>query len=151
VILISHDRAFLAGTATRIWSWVDGRFEDYPGTFEEWQEWSERRRREVAAAASPAPRPQPAARPDSATAKPSLSKNEIRRLQTELERVESRIHEIESRTAEIEASLGDSALYSAGADPAAARALAAERDTLATELADAYAAWERLGEQLAGV
>ncbi|MBD0319897.1 MAG: ABC-F family ATP-binding cassette domain-containing protein, partial [Gemmatimonadetes bacterium] len=27
VILISHDRAFLSGTATRIWAWTDGRFE----------------------------------------------------------------------------------------------------------------------------
>ncbi|HKP75612.1 MAG TPA: ABC-F family ATP-binding cassette domain-containing protein [Longimicrobiaceae bacterium] len=151
VILISHDRAFLAGTATRIWSWNDGRFDDYPGTFEEWQEWSERRAREASSAASSAARPQPASRAAESATKPALSKNEIRRLEMELERVESRIHAIEARTAEIEASLADPALYAAGADPTAPRALAAERDTLAAELADAYAAWERLGEQLAGV
>ncbi|HYH79651.1 MAG TPA: ABC-F family ATP-binding cassette domain-containing protein, partial [Longimicrobium sp.] len=36
VILISHDRAMLSATSTRVWAWEDGRFVDYPGTFDEW-------------------------------------------------------------------------------------------------------------------
>jgi hypothetical protein len=58
---------------------------------------------------------------------------------------------LEARIAEIEATLGDPALYAAGADPARPTALAAERDTLTAELAQAYATWERVGEELAGV
>lgn len=150
VILISHDRAFLAGTATRVWSWNDGRFEDYPGGFDDWQAWSDRRRREAAATAVAA-RPVAASRTEASAAKSARSKNETRRLQLELERIESRIHDIEARTAEIEAALGDPALYAAGADPTAARALATERDTLAAELAESYATWEGLGEELAEV
>jgi hypothetical protein len=56
---------------------------------------------------------------------------------------------LEARIGEIEALLGDPALYAAGADPVHPTALAAERDTLTTELA--YATWERVGEELAGV
>jgi ATP-binding cassette subfamily F protein 3 len=153
VILISHDRAFLSGTATRIWSWRDGRFEDYPGGFDEWQEWSARRQSEAtatAAAAAKAASPQPSATAASKSAA-GLSKNEQRRRETELKSVEARIHEIETRVAGIEAALGDPALYAAGADPSRPRALTTERDALTSELAEAYATWERLGDELAGV
>ena len=63
VILISHDRAFLSGTATRVWAWTDGRFEDYPGGFDDWQAWSARRK-EASAPAPAAPRPSPMPRGD---------------------------------------------------------------------------------------
>jgi len=150
VILISHDRAFLSGTATRVWAWTDGKFEDYPGGFDDWQEWTARRK-EAAAPSPAALRPAPVPRGDAPSAKPALSKNELRRRQTELERLEARIHAIESRTAEIEAALADPALYASGADLATPRALTAEREALATELTEAYEAWERMGEELSGV
>ncbi|HYH81250.1 MAG TPA: hypothetical protein VEX86_15710, partial [Longimicrobium sp.] len=158
VILISHDRAFLSGTATRIWSWADGRFEDYPGGFDDWQEWTERRRAGTAAAtqaatqaATRAAEAKAAASQPAKPASAGISKNEQRRREAEMQRVEARIQEIEARVAEIEAALGDPTLYAAGSDPTRPKALAAERDTLAPELAEAYAAWERLGDELAGV
>ena len=153
VILISHDRAFLSGTATRIWSWADGKFEDYPGGFDDWQEWSARRQADASATAAASAAKQAAAAQAAAPPRPSagLSKNEQRRREAELERVEARIQQIEARMAEIEAALGDPAIYAAGADAGRPKALATERDTLAAELAEAYAAWERLGEELAGV
>ncbi|HEX6748685.1 MAG TPA: ABC-F family ATP-binding cassette domain-containing protein [Longimicrobium sp.] len=154
VILISHDRAFLSGTATRVWSWNDGRFEDYPGGFDDWQEWAARRASDAAASATAsAAAKQAAAQSTAAAAKPSggLSKNEQRRREAELARLETRIHEIETRIAGIESALGDPALYAAGADPSRPKSLADERDALNAELAEAYANWERVGEELAGV
>jgi len=155
VILISHDRAFLSGTATRVWSWADGRFDDYPGGFDDWQEWAARRQAEAAstAAAVAAKQAVAAASAPAQTARPAagLSKNEQRRREAELQRVEARIAWIETRIAELEAALGDPALYAPGADPSRPKALAAERDALSAELGEAYAAWERLGEELAGV
>ena len=67
------------------------------------------------------------------------------------QQLEARIEQIETRIAEIEAALGDPALYAAGTDPTRPAALAAERDTLTAELSEAYATWERVGEELAGV
>ncbi|HET7461037.1 MAG TPA: ABC-F family ATP-binding cassette domain-containing protein [Longimicrobium sp.] len=153
VILISHDRAFLSGTATRIWSWADGRFDDYPGGFDDWQEWTARRQADAASTATAAAAKLAASSGPALTAKPAagLSKNEQRRREAELQRVEARIAQIETRVAEIEAALGDPALYAAGADPSRPKELAAERDALSAELVEAYAAWERLGEELAGV
>jgi ATP-binding cassette subfamily F protein 3 len=155
VILISHDRATLSAVSTRVWAYEDGRFVDYPGTFDEWLEWSARRKAESAATAGLArpAEPKGGATPASAAgAKPStLSKNEIRRREREQQQLEARIEQIETRITEIEAALGDPALYAAGADPSRPAALAAERDQLAAELAEAYATWERVGEELAGV
>ncbi|HEX6912622.1 MAG TPA: ABC-F family ATP-binding cassette domain-containing protein [Longimicrobium sp.] len=157
VILISHDRAMLSAVSTRVWAWEDGRFVDYPGSFDEWMEWSARRKAESAAtaalarAAEPKHGSGPASAAGNGAKSPALSKNEIRRRERELEALEGRIHGIEGRIGEIEAALGDPALYAAGADPSRPAALAAERDTLQSQLADAYAAWERVGEELAGV
>ena len=153
VILISHDRAFLSGTATRVWSWNEGRFEDYPGGFDDWREWSARRQSDASATAASAAKQAATQSATAAAAKPSggLSKNEQRRRQAELQRLEERIHAVETRVAEIETALGDPALYAPGTDAARPKALADERDALAAELAEAYAAWERVGEELAGV
>jgi ATP-binding cassette subfamily F protein 3 len=155
VILISHDRAMLSATSTRVWAWEDGRFVDYPGSFDEWMEWSARRKAESAATATLARAAEPRAGTGSAassgTKAPALSKNEIRRRERELVELEGRIQQIEVRIGEIETALGDPAIYAAGADPARPAALAAERDALQAELAEAYAAWERVGEELAGV
>ncbi|MBW3571506.1 MAG: ABC transporter ATP-binding protein, partial [Gemmatimonadetes bacterium] len=153
VILISHDRAMLSSISTRVWAYEDGRFVDYPGGYDEWLDWSARRKAESAATAVLARAAEPKAGSGAASApKPAtLSKNEIRRREREQQQLEARIEQIEARIAGIEATLGDPALYAAGADPTRPATLAAERDTLAAELAEAYATWERVGEELAGV
>jgi ATP-binding cassette subfamily F protein 3 len=153
VILISHDRATLSAVSTRVWAYEDGRFVDYPGGFDDWLDWSARRKAESAATAVLAGRaePKPGSGPAPAAKTTTLSKNEIRRREREQQALEARIEQIETRIGEIEALLGDPALYAAGADPARPAALAAERDTLTAELAEAYATWERVGEELAGV
>jgi ATP-binding cassette subfamily F protein 3 len=152
VILISHDRATLSALSTRVWAYEDGRFVDYPGGFDDWLDWSARRKAESAATAVLARTAEPRPGSGASAAKASnLSKNEIRRREREQQQLEARIEQIETRIAEIEATLGDPALYAAGADPARPTALAAERDTLTAELAQAYATWERVGEELAGV
>jgi ATP-binding cassette subfamily F protein 3 len=152
VILISHDRAMLSSISTRVWAYEDGRFVDYPGTFDEWLEWSARRKAESAATATLARAAEPkGASTGSPSAGGAMSKNEIRRREREMQKLEARIAEIEERVGEIETALGDPALYAAGADPSRPQSLASERDRLTTELAESYAAWEKVGEELAGV
>ncbi len=151
VVFISHDRAFLSALSTRVWSFRDGRIEDYPGGFDDWREWDARREAEGDREQGTGDRGQPAVAPSTPKPATGLSKNEQRRREAELRRLEERIHALEARIAEIEALLGDPALYAAGADAARPKALAAERDAAQAELAAAYAAWEKVGEELAGV
>jgi len=152
VVLISHDRALLSTLATRVWHLEDGRFADFDGGFDEWQE----RRRDAGAGAAA---PSRAGAADASAGKPAaassaragISKNELQRRKKQLEKVEARIAAVEARVAEIEASLADPSLYAAGADPKRAQALAAERDAAQAELGELYEEWERVGEELAAV
>ena len=148
VILISHDRAFLSATATRVWGFHDGRVEDFAGGYDEWTEHVKRR-----ADAAPAQRAATSSATASAPARPTtgLSKNEQRRREREMERLEADIAKLETRIAEIEAALADPALYAPGSDPERARKLTGELGTAQSSLAAAYESWERMGEELAGV
>jgi ATP-binding cassette, subfamily F, member 3 len=148
VIFISHDRAFLSALSTRVWAFRDGRWEDFPGGFDEWREHAERRD-----AAGPAPaatsRSTIAASPP-ADAKPAgLSKNEQRRREREMERLEAQIAKWEAEVEAIEARLADPALYAAGSDGTRPAALAAEREALHARIHAALAEWEAHGEALA--
>jgi ATP-binding cassette subfamily F protein 3 len=80
-----------------------------------------------------------------------MSKNEQRRREREMEQLEEKIGRLETRIAEIEALLGDPAIYAPGADSALPKSLAEERARLDAELAQTYAAWEKIGEELAAV
>jgi ATP-binding cassette subfamily F protein 3 len=148
VILISHDRAFLSATSTRVWGFNGDRFEDFAGGFDEWVEHTKRR---AEAAAAPAARASSA--PSAAPARPTtgLSKNEQRRREREMERLEADIAALETRIAELETALADPALYAPGSDPDRARTLTADLTAAQTSLAAAYESWERMGEELAGV
>jgi ATP-binding cassette subfamily F protein 3 len=156
IVLISHDRAFLSATATRVWAFEDGRYVDFPGGFDEWSEWSAARQGQGGAQASPPPSRASASPGDAGSASApagagGLSKNEIRRREREMEKVEARIAALEAKLAEAEVRLGDPAIYAPGADPAVPTRLGAEMAAARADLATAYAEWERLGEQLAGV
>ncbi len=154
ILLISHDRAFLSATATRVWAFEDGRIVDFPGGFDEWRTWTEERRTGSLAASNPAVRTTATSSSASAPTEArtgGLSKNELRRREKEMQRLEERIAALEERIGQVNAALGDPAVYAAGADPGRPKALADERAAAEAELAQAYETWERMGEELAGV
>jgi ATP-binding cassette subfamily F protein 3 len=42
LILVSHDRYFIAKTANKIWEIVDKKIRVFKGTYEEWVDWKQR-------------------------------------------------------------------------------------------------------------
>jgi ATP-binding cassette, subfamily F, member 3 len=144
VIFISHDRAFLSALSTRVWAFRDGRWEDFPGGFDEWRAQVERRDAEAPVAA-----PSRAGAIAQESRPAGLSKNEQRRREREMERLEGQIAKWEAQVESIEAQLADPALYAAGADSSRPTALAAERESLHGRIAEALAEWEAHGEALA--
>lgn len=42
LILVSHDRHFIARTANKIWEIVDGEIKEFKGPYDEWAAWNER-------------------------------------------------------------------------------------------------------------
>jgi ATP-binding cassette, subfamily F, member 3 len=45
-LLVSHDRTFISQVANKIWWIEDHKLKEYPGTYEEWDEWYQKREKE---------------------------------------------------------------------------------------------------------
>lgn len=130
IILVSHDRYFVAKTANKIWEIVDHQIKEFKGGYEEWVAWKERmakqelenKKNEKQAepaksaevkqkqAAPPPPPPTPKAQPGVAIDKEK--KKELQRVQRQFQQVEEQIAQLNKRKAELEAALADPAVYS---------------------------------------
>jgi ATP-binding cassette subfamily F protein 3 len=49
-VIISHDRYFLAEVSNKIWYIEDKKLKEYPGTYDEYEEWKERSMQQAAPA-----------------------------------------------------------------------------------------------------
>ncbi len=130
IILVSHDRYFVAKTANKIWEIVDHQIKEFKGGYEEWVAWKERmakqelenkksdknsepvRQTEVKQkqAAPPPPPAAPKQQPGAAIDKEK--KKELQRVQRQFQQLEEQIAKLNARKNELEASLSDPAIYS---------------------------------------
>lgn len=130
IILVSHDRYFVARTANKIWEIVDHQIKEFKGGYEEWVAWKERMAKQdlenkkaekqtesaksadvkQKQAAPPPPPATPRAQPGVAIDKEK--KKELQRVQRQFQQVEEQIAQLNKRKAELEAALADPAVYS---------------------------------------
>ncbi len=154
VIVVSHDRAFLRELATRVWAIDEGRLEDFPGPFVEWEERRDERERRRARAASDALAEQRAAekaRAAKTQVAKEMPKAERRARERRAADAEAAVARAESKVVGLEQALADPALYDGDAARARqagelARALEEARRGLET----AMAAWTEAAEALDG-
>jgi ATP-binding cassette subfamily F protein 3 len=151
VLLVSHDRALLRGTVTRIWSLEQEHITDYPGTFDEWQRWRE----EKTAAAARAAREEEKAREEKARiaarrkeASTTEDRVRVRALRAAVSHAEAEVHELEERIAALKAQLEDPKLYVDADGARRATELKAELDDLDEELVLALERWTNATEAL---
>ncbi|MBM3412564.1 MAG: ABC-F family ATP-binding cassette domain-containing protein [Bacteroidetes bacterium] len=117
LILVSHDRYFIAKTANKIWEIEDGVLKEFKGGYEEWVSWKERmeKQRNVAAV-----KPIPVAKttgntPEQATAAQPFSKEkkkEYQRVQKQFQQAEKDLAAALLLQKELEKKLADPQLYS---------------------------------------
>src|SRR5262245_37071178 len=169
-IIVSHDRYFLKGLATKVLEMCDGRLTVYPGTFEEFLQWKEKGEEfnvqrsmfNVKGAKSEVARPHLALRsPQSVKdvltvieeakrgkmtyAQQKAARAERQKRERRLGEVEQQIATLEERKTALETLMADGATFS---DPQRAQELATEYDTLKRELEERYAAWAELAEEM---
>lgn len=149
-ILVSHDRYLVQEVANTIWFIEDGKIKEYPGTYEEYEYWSENIRQQPARESKT---PAPAAKSASSTGRseesqgkePGRNNGELRRLGKTLEELEKEIEEKEAAIRRAEEELANEAIYE---DPEkladANRTYAGLRQAL-TELNQQ---WDRLAERI---
>ena len=134
LMLVSHDRHFIAKTANKIWEIVDQEIKEFKGGYEEWVAWKERMARQKAATASTVVASGPSTSPvPPAAAVPPLppkagdttgtknngpngavdkeKKKEQQRLQKRFEQIERSLAEWQVKKQELEAQLGDPGIY----------------------------------------
>ncbi|MHB1531994.1 ABC-F family ATP-binding cassette domain-containing protein [Acidithiobacillus sp.] len=141
LFLVSHDRDFLDNVVTQVIAFgEDGQLTSMAGGYSDWLRWQKER-----AQAGVAERKLDKVRSGAARTEKKekgLNYKETR----ELAQLPARIETLEQRQTDITEALSDPAVYQ---DPAAARALQAEAEAAARELAAAYQRWEALEQKAA--
>ncbi|NLG62927.1 MAG: ABC-F family ATP-binding cassette domain-containing protein [Candidatus Cloacimonetes bacterium] len=152
LLLVSHDRALLEELVDRIWYLEDGRIQDYPGTFADWQ--AQRDAALAAAAALQQERAQKQRDEERKTVRQRAASQrrsgaDLRSLRAEVEETERVVHELEARLAELRTKLADPSLYTSEAGVIESRRLDAERIEVEKQLEHAFARWAEAGDALA--
>ncbi|MBL7811963.1 MAG: ABC-F family ATP-binding cassette domain-containing protein [Bacteroidetes bacterium] len=104
-ILISHDRTFVSQVANKIWWIEDHKLREYPGTYEEWEEWYSKRAPEpkntkkenVKKTVTPESEPSPDQK--------KASKNTLHQLESKMADLEKAIQEMQHEKAMVEEKL----------------------------------------------
>ncbi len=111
-IVVSHDRYFLDQVANKIWFIEDKEIKEYPGTYQEYEEWSSKRvvKKEPQGEKKVAKEKE---QPKKEKTPPSEDKNRlIQRKNKELATLEQQIEESEKSVKELEAHLAKEEVYS---------------------------------------
>lgn len=106
-IVVSHDRYFVSQIANKIWWIEDHELKEYPGTYDEYEEW--RKRREAELKNAPA-QPKVVSKPKEEPAKEKSNNSstpvaEQKKLNKELEAVEGEVAKLNSQKETLEAEM----------------------------------------------
>ena len=142
-IVVSHDRYLLDNVANKIWFIEDQEIKEYPGTYEEYEEWNSKRvyvPKNIAA--TPKKEEKKEEKPKVQTDDKS---KEIKKLNLELQKLEAEITEMESSVKEAELELSREEVYS---DPEKLAEANRRYQQLGPRLLKAQAEWERMAEEI---
>jgi ATP-binding cassette subfamily F protein 3 len=158
-IVVSHDRYFLEKVANKIWFIENRKLKEYPGTYQEYEYWLEKRALQENGSAKASP--EPAASSDATAASPSSGKdyqrqkqvkNRIRKLQRDVGKLEEKITKKEKEKEEAILELARPEMAAAYEKLAAGQQvvdqLQAELEALTEEWEAALLELEELGEEV---
>ncbi|PUZ20280.1 ATP-binding cassette, subfamily F, member 3 [Chitinophaga costaii] len=110
LVLVSHDRYFVANTANKIWEIVDGEIKEFKGSYAEWEEF---KKRQAAAMAPGKPDKKEKAAPVAAP-KPPVSndqKKEILQQQKQFQQLENQLATLNAKKEQLGNELANPAIY----------------------------------------
>ncbi|WP_139920578.1 ribosomal protection-like ABC-F family protein [Hymenobacter sp. DG01] len=145
-IVISHDRFFVENVANKIWYIEDYQLKEYPGTYNEYEQWQEDREKAAKKAGLPspsAPRPLPKEEKKVEAAPAKTPSPDQKKALKELAEVEKKIDEREKELAQYEAQLADPQIYQ---NAAQLKDATHKFEQVKKELAQLNDRWEMLAE-----
>ncbi|MFD2873999.1 ABC-F family ATP-binding cassette domain-containing protein [Mucilaginibacter ximonensis] len=145
VIVVSHDRYFLDNIANKIWFIEDQKIKEYPGTYQEYEEWAAKRKVE--------PKGLPIAQPKKEEKKlepvkvqPSENKQQqLKKMNQDLSKMEEQISVLEKAVKDMETALADEKIYN---DAGKLKETNATYSQKKDELKLTQQKWEELAEQI---
>ncbi|HLS96396.1 MAG TPA: ABC-F family ATP-binding cassette domain-containing protein [Sphingobacterium sp.] len=141
-IVVSHDRYFLDHVANKIWFIEDKQIKEYPGTYEEYEEWNAKR----PAKTEPKQEKKIVKEPKKEKADPSDDKNRVlQRKHKELSQLEAKIAETDGQVKQLEAALADEAIYG---DAQKLQETTGAYNSAKASLDQLQEAWETLAEEI---
>jgi ATP-binding cassette, subfamily F, member 3 len=144
-IAVSHDRYFLDNIANKIWFIEDHQIKEYPGTYQEYEEWNAKRK--VQSKAAPAPKPVKEEKKEAAP-KPQPTEDkgkQLKKLNQDLSRMEDQIAGLEKEVKDLESQLADDSIYSNALKLKETNAAYSQKQT---QLKQVQQQWETLAEQI---
>lgn len=118
LIIVSHDRYFISQTANKIWWIEDGKIKEFVGTYDEWHDWIEERKKKTATAAAPQKVEKKKEEPKPVEQKPKAPDHEVRAIQKDYDKQQKKVERLEAEAkklatlkAGLEAQLGDPGVY----------------------------------------
>ena len=144
-IAVSHDRYFLDNIANKIWFIEDQKIKEYPGTYQEYEEWMSKRKYE--------PKPQPIpqlqqkeVKKEPVKQQPSDDKNkQLKKLNGDLTRMEQQISDLEKEVKQLENKLAEEGVYNNAIKLKETNATYQQKQTA---LKQVQQQWETLAEQI---
>ncbi len=109
-VVVSHDRFFLAEIANKIWYIEDHKLKEYPGTYDEYEEWQERKRTEkIIAPVKEVKKVDEAAQKNNEEIKER--KKQLQKLENNAKKLEEEINVLKKQKENLEQQLADPVVY----------------------------------------
>jgi ATP-binding cassette subfamily F protein 3 len=143
-IAVSHDRYFLDNIANKIWFIEDHQIKEYPGTYQEYEEWQAKRKNQPKAA--PAPQPKKEEKKEAAPKPVTEDKSkQLKKLNQDLSKMEQQIATLEKEVKDVEAKLSAPGIFNDASKLKETNALYQQKQN---ELKQLQQQWETLAEQI---
>jgi len=110
VLFVSHDRTFISRVATKVWWIEDGKIKEYPGTYDEYKEWMEKREKEAitsvnSAVQTPQTKKEEVGNDKSKIKPTTVSKNKLRHWEQEMAKFEQKLNTLDETIKKTESQL----------------------------------------------
>jgi ATP-binding cassette subfamily F protein 3 len=144
-IAVSHDRYFLDNIANKIWFIEDLQIKEYPGTYQEYEEWMSKRKYEPKA--TPIPQVQKKEEKKEPVKQPLTEdkSKQLKKLNGDLTRMEQQISDLEKEVKQLESKLAEDGVYNNAGKLKETNTTYQQKQTA---LKQVQQQWETLAEQI---
>jgi ATP-binding cassette subfamily F protein 3 len=144
-IAVSHDRYFLDNIANKIWFIEDLQIKEYPGTYQEYEEWMSKRKYEPKA--TPIPQVQKKEEKKEQVKQPLTEdkSKQLKKLNGDLTRMEQQISDLEKEVKQLESKLAEDGVYNNAGKLKETNTAYQQKQTA---LKQVQQQWETLAEQI---